>query len=223
MRAWLTPETATGDFVCRRLSIPVELLGAVTGALQELTFEHNWEAFGAVTPADAAALMLDMLMSYTQSEGVCMEPLGKVEWFMVHLSDYPEFSERWFLCDGAEYAYADFPEFAAFVQASPFVDAWETDAAHFKVPDQMGRVALGTDSTPGGLGGDFQYTLTTDQLPPHSHTEIVTGATGLFVAPGEVPAIIAGAAGLTGEVGYGDPIEIIPRNQALCPYVRLRP
>ena len=63
---YLTPESLPADTVVRQLSIPQDLafLGAVTGALLELTFPENWEQHGAVTPEEAAAAMNDMLHDY---------------------------------------------------------------------------------------------------------------------------------------------------------------
>jgi len=58
--AWLTPDTpAPEEFRCRSISVPndVSLVAAVSGALLPLTYEENWEQFGSMTPADAAAIM----------------------------------------------------------------------------------------------------------------------------------------------------------------------
>ena len=69
MLRWLTPDAASGDTVCRVLVIPVELLDSVNGALQELTYSYNWEEFGTMTPDEAAALCLQMVMDYYSSDG----------------------------------------------------------------------------------------------------------------------------------------------------------
>jgi hypothetical protein len=73
-RAWLTPDTAGDGTVCRPLSIPNDIgyLAAVTGALSLLGEEWNWQAEGAVTPAEAAQAMRDMLYEY--SIGECGAP-----------------------------------------------------------------------------------------------------------------------------------------------------
>lgn len=59
-KAWLTPDTPPPeDERGRCFSVPddLQLVGAVTGALLPLTDENNWEAFGSMTPAEAADIM----------------------------------------------------------------------------------------------------------------------------------------------------------------------
>lgn len=65
-----TPETLPPTFICRRLRIPNDIgfLMAVNGALAELAKEYNWEQVGAVTPEQARAAMLDMLLDTLDSE-----------------------------------------------------------------------------------------------------------------------------------------------------------
>jgi hypothetical protein len=64
MRAWLTPDTPSGDTVRRVLHIPVEYLASVNGALEQLTEETNWEQYGAETPEQAAERMNEMMEAY---------------------------------------------------------------------------------------------------------------------------------------------------------------
>lgn len=69
---FLTPDVeATTGLRCRRIQIPdnLDLLIAVNGALVDLTKPSNWERSGTMTEAEAAALMLDMLLDYWQSDG----------------------------------------------------------------------------------------------------------------------------------------------------------
>lgn len=69
--AWLTPDdNAPVGTVCRTLVIPndVEYISAVTGALLDLTHAYNWEQFGAATPDEVAAIMLQMFLDFTASE-----------------------------------------------------------------------------------------------------------------------------------------------------------
>lgn len=67
---YLTPETLPATFICRRLRIPNDLgfIQAVNGALLELCQAYNWEQSGAVTPEQARAAMLDMLLDTLDSE-----------------------------------------------------------------------------------------------------------------------------------------------------------
>jgi hypothetical protein len=73
-RGWLTPNSGAVEFICRPVLIPrddtLAFLAAVNGALLDLTKEWNWEEFGDLTPAEAAAAMLEMYTTYTL-EGCC--------------------------------------------------------------------------------------------------------------------------------------------------------
>jgi len=72
-RGWLTPNSGATETLCRPIFIPLDdalfFLAAVNGALNELTKEYNWEAFGDLTPAEAAAAMLDMYTAYATFDG----------------------------------------------------------------------------------------------------------------------------------------------------------
>jgi hypothetical protein len=63
---YLAPDTAPTTTRTRTLSIPddVRVLGAVNGALLELTYPQSWEQTGAVTPDEIAELMLIMFLEY---------------------------------------------------------------------------------------------------------------------------------------------------------------
>jgi len=66
---WVTPD-ATGDSnIARCISVPPHLQAMVNGALDELTFAHNWEQVGDMTPEDCAAAFVDVLSAYYASEG----------------------------------------------------------------------------------------------------------------------------------------------------------
>jgi hypothetical protein len=72
---WLTPDNIPSTTVCRQLLIPDNTLivAAVNGALCRLTEADRWEQYGAVTPDEMAAAMIDVVGEYFTSEcnGVC--------------------------------------------------------------------------------------------------------------------------------------------------------
>lgn len=76
---YLTPDTIPTNTKCRYIVIPDDLriVGAVSGALLELTYERNWEAYGAVTPAAAAAAMIDIVVPFMDSD--CEDLMSKVD------------------------------------------------------------------------------------------------------------------------------------------------
>lgn len=59
MGAWLTIDEP-GEVVCRALSIPLNFLPHVMGALGDLCEASNWEQSGELTPEECAELMAQM-------------------------------------------------------------------------------------------------------------------------------------------------------------------
>lgn len=59
---FLTPNMpTTGEYVRRFYVIPAELLYLVSGAIQELSIEENWEQFGDMSPHEVASLFTSIL------------------------------------------------------------------------------------------------------------------------------------------------------------------
>lgn len=165
--AWLTPQQpATADHFCRRITYPADREWAqiLSGALLELTYERNWEQFGAVTPEDAAATARDIFYAWSHAPEVCM--IGMIVPF---ISSAPPAGTL--ECDGSVYATADYPQLAAALDP-----AFRVDALTFRVPDLRGRTVLGAGAPSGVVaavgdtGGAAAITLTVDQLPAHSHS-----------------------------------------------------
>lgn len=73
MNKWLTPSDIPEDDVCRPLFIPAsdEWLALVSGALVALTEEWNWDPYGSVTPAEAAARASEILEAYYSEDCGC--------------------------------------------------------------------------------------------------------------------------------------------------------
>jgi len=73
---WLTPQVLPGAVACRPLFIPDDetIIAAIAGALLPLTYENNWELFGAVTPAEIAVAMKTMFeQAFVEPCGVTMQ------------------------------------------------------------------------------------------------------------------------------------------------------
>lgn len=67
---WLTPDSIPAATRCRVLLIPdeINIYAAVSGALLPLIYEHNWQQFGAVTPAAISLAMESMYTAFLNSE-----------------------------------------------------------------------------------------------------------------------------------------------------------
>lgn len=63
---YLTPNSIPTETICRVLRIPndLDLIGAISGALLELTYSYNWEQYGTETPEDTAQAMLLMVNNF---------------------------------------------------------------------------------------------------------------------------------------------------------------
>ncbi len=66
MFAWLTPDSIEEVGTHRSLCVPTSFFPYVTGALQELTKEKNWEKFGDTTVEEAAAAGWSIYESYLE-------------------------------------------------------------------------------------------------------------------------------------------------------------
>lgn len=187
---WLTPNALPeNQYVCRVIRIPNDLLlvGAVSGALLELTKPWNWEPFGELSPDEMARLSLVMVDDFIESNA-CM--IGAI---FPYASEQPP--PHALPCDGGTYNRLDYPK---------LYDALDSlyilDADTFTVPSLNDRFILGAggDYSTGGIGGAARVTLTVDEMPSHAHTDsghqhtTHTHLTGLAVAPGEVPFNIPG-------------------------------
>lgn len=98
--------------------------------------------------------------------------------------------DGWLICAGQEVLKADFPELYAAIGDSFGAGS---DPSFFRLPDLRGRVIAGPDAQggmaadrltePGGMngtevgstGGEQTVSLTSDQLPPHTHSVFVAG------------------------------------------------
>jgi microcystin-dependent protein len=175
---WLTPDTPTGQTVCRRFRIPFEFNAAFTGAIEALAQVWNWEEFGDLTPEGAAAIAFE----FVQAEEDCdMWGIGCIIlWPSATPPDYL------LPCDGSVVARASYPEL------------WEVWPAAYKsetsitLPDMRDRFALGAGTgNPWDTGGEASVTLTPGQMPAHTHSiangygpDVVMGYLG------ELPAFV---------------------------------
>jgi len=175
-----------------------------------------------MTPTEVAQAFMGIMNSYSTAEGDCLEPLGSVQWFPIQLNELADFADKWKLCDGSYFAKADYPDYWSMIEAGSYAYVWEYDTDNFTIPDMVLRFPYGTNDEPGGQGGEATHTLTSGEMPAHTHTEVTTGITGLFVAPGEVPAVIAAGAGVTGSTGGGGAHNNLPPFTQLCPYIKIK-
>ena len=94
----------------------------------------------------------------------------------------------------------------------------------FALPDLRGRVAVGAGNgpgqqpvQPGQMAGAASVTLTTQQLPAHTHAQQVSSANATTSNPaGNIPAVANGVGSDEGAVTvntYGPASSLVPANQ----------
>ena len=152
---------------------------AILGAVTEMTNPNNWVGSS------------DEEVSYAVSEANRMLASFKV----LNFNPFPvglilPFSSDtappgYLLCDGSSIAVADYPELFAVVAYS-----FGGSGGNFNIPNMVNRVAVGSgsDFDFAATGGESEHTLSTTEIPSHSHTIPFT-VTTLVLEPGEVTAL----------------------------------
>lgn len=205
---YLTPNgPITPERYCYRLKIWAnrEFLGAVKTALLDLQGAWRWEKYGTLTPEECARLAFDMYEEFTLDDGWCM--IGAI--FPFASADTPE---NMLLCDGSTHLKSDYP-----LLYDALDPVFIVDSTHFVTPDLRANVVVGSGATlagygvliPGDTGGQAQVTLSSDEMPahshstnPHSHSEITAIAT---VINGGLEAPAASATPSFGVTGGASP------------------
>lgn len=133
---YIAPDTIPTTFICRRLRIPndIDILGAVNGALNDLTAFYNWEEIsGSVAREEIARAMDDMFREYLRGEA-CL--IGSIQLYAVNTLPFGVLA-----CDGASYLRTDYPQLYSAL-STPYI----VDADNFTVPDLY-------------QGDDFKYVI----------------------------------------------------------------
>ena len=169
---WLTPDTPSTGFICRRLLIPngLDFLAIVTGCLLQLTYKEAFEPFGTLTPEETAAYYNDMLEHFTfDSDGGC-RMIGEIIPYAGSTSPL----SNWLVCDGRSLLRADYPDLFTVIGTA----YGSADSDHFNIPDLQGRTPFGSGSGSGltarSVGdkfGEEAHVLTVDELSNHTHTD----------------------------------------------------
>lgn len=199
MGKWLTPDNLPVGRQCRTLRIPDDpfWLAIVSGAVLELTKQHNWEKFGTQTVEDCAAAMAGLLDDYYEANQ-CM--LGAIIPYATATIPVGTLA-----CDGATYLKSDYPRLYDSLDA-----AFIVDSTHFRVPDLRSRSVVGAGQGPSltnravdASGGEESHTLVLAEVPSHGHTYAV-GVFQPFLA-GTIPAFanIGLQGAVTGDAGGG--------------------
>lgn len=175
---------------------------SVLQALAEMTIAENWITEDDALVSLATGYASEMLARYKLTgfnpfpEGMIIPYAGAVN------------PDGYLLCDGSSYLTIDYPELFAAIGYY-----WGGSDDNFMVPNLMDRVPVGAGSSYdiAESGGVSTVTLTTDQIPAHSHSDTghshlytPPGATILAVAPGEAPVSIPSLLPSSTGTGYAN-------------------
>jgi len=193
---YLTPNTLPAQFQCRSLFFPatVEWAAIVQGALLELTYAHNFEQYGAITPEECAAVFSDMSDRFAYDQGVC-----RVVGELILYAGATSPDSRWLLCDGSSLVRADYPDLFSVIGTL----YGAADSLHFNLPDLQDRVPMGVGgNTLATQIGEATHTLTSAEMPVHSHSEVIATPFVADITTPTAPVAQVGA-GVTGTAGGG--------------------
>jgi microcystin-dependent protein len=194
MSGYLTPDAIGNSEVLRFVLISqnLNLLGALTNAIDMLAQPSAWQQFGTLTPDEVAQYFFDVAWKEREMSlaGVILPYVGV---------DCPSFALP---CDGATYNRVDYPVLYAAIET-----AFIVDADTFTVPDLSGRVPVGQGGghSVADVGGEESHTLVLSESPSHSHsdtghthTEITATPIAVTIGAGApVPSAVPGV-GVTG-------------------------
>lgn len=157
---YVTPEATPPDSNCRRLFVPNDLhmVAAILGQVLELTEAHNWEQTTGISVAETIAIWDAIYLEFAEGT-FCM--IGAI---VAILNDSTP--DNMLLCDGSNFAKADYPELYDVLPAALIIDP-DTGS----VPDLRETFVIGAGVTivEHDTGGSDTHTLTIAELAAHDH------------------------------------------------------
>lgn len=209
-KPFFTPPTTppTGEYICRLLFIPAskEALELVNGVLSLLTNIENFtETESGMTAERTAVMFTEMWLGYL---GVFQTMIGAIVPMLVET-----LPGAFLWCDGSTYLRENFPQLYAALPA-----AFIVDADTFTVPDlrNLFVVGAGDDYEVGDTGGEAEHTLTTTEMPVHSHGYSSAAANLTTIGVGAPEATAVPFPSVTDTAGSGGAHNNMP------PYFALR-
>jgi len=214
----------TGGFSIYKIEIPNDTgySSIVFAALSFLADAEKYQNTPKTLPAPAAlqAQMAEVgAYVYNSAERVNMA--GELVWSMVNPANA---SEDLLLADGSIINDYDYPELAEVLGSEWLVSPSPPGVVQFKLPNLIGAYASGASS--GNMQtrvGENSVTLTTGQMPSHSHSYTRPFVQPVTYTPGPGPATFVTAFnGNTSSSGGNQAHENRPLTQFMYPYIRTR-
>jgi len=203
---FLTPDTTqlTGVSVRRFFCVDAGLASYLTGAIDELTNELNWENFGDIGTSEIVEIFEEVIASMANCEsiGVIFATVGNVP-------------DGCLLMDGSSVAVSDYPELA------DVVPSWVSGSS-IVLPDMRDSYLVGSGKVAVGESvGENEHTLTVSEMPAHTHDYVTAVASVSTVVIPDEPSAVPSAA-TTAPTGGGLPHNNMPLSLAVGWVVRAR-
>lgn len=177
------------------------LLDAVQQALGSLSVPENWEGNDVLTREDCANRGIDVLGNF-------MPSADRVGMIMPFAGELSFLTSDFLPCDGRNVLVADYPEL--YDAIGTFYGG--TTGHDFNVPNLNRLVIAGVDYSTsvhpwelGDTGGEFEHTLTSTEMPSHTHTDVghshaegTAAPNATTVGPGAPQPTAIPAIGVTG-------------------------
>jgi len=183
--AWLTRSALPSSNREYVITLPDDELWQADffGAILPLISSESWEAHGALTPDEMAEYWINLLVPQIHNLRYAM-PVGSI--ILWPGLDAPD---GWLLCEGDEVLRADYPQLFEAIGTT----YGSASGTTFTLPNLLERFPLGVSSSNGlaSSGGAKTHTLTTAQIPAHTHPPVSPSAGYMYYAPG------AGTVGFT--------------------------
>jgi microcystin-dependent protein len=201
-KAWLTPDVLPVGLRSCVVRFPdgEEWHAILRGCLALLSEEQNFEAFGDLTPQEVADTFRQTLFDFLEEDCVIV-PVGAVLEFAGSV-----IPTGYLWCDGAAISRTLYADLFDVIGVEFGVGNGTTT---FNLPDRRGRVGVGLDPTDGDfdlLGATFgekTHTLTTGQIPSHSHTVFADNSMGAGATARRVIGVTGASNVSSGSTGGG--------------------
>lgn len=211
------PSEAINDEPTVCVEINAQWVSWVMARLQPLTQEWFWSG-DEETVYDATQEAEKLMLALALGSEACMTPIGSiVAWPSATLPD------GWLLCDGQYVSISSYP---ALFDLLGETYGLVLEGTTFKLPNLSGSFPLGVDGSHAlaSAGGAATVTLTTSQIPPHTHDILTRSSATAFGTATRLarPSGTGSADTLATEStgGSGSPAATQPHNN-MPPYLAL--
>lgn len=182
---------------------------------------YRWVNAGGQPLTDEQKDTIDNWTSTARAELMTSALVGTVQWSMVNPANAPD---NLLLADGSIINDYDYPELAQVLGSEWLVSPSPPGVIQFRLPNLIDAYVQGASS--GNMQtrvGANNVTLTTAQIPNHSHTYTRPFVQTVTYTPGPGPATFVSVFNTATSTAGGDqPHENRPLSQRLYPYVVAR-